>query len=240
MMKSMVCKLTLIIALVIFIPVDGNCQMKVSEDVSLVPVAGDLEFVNMGEPNEEVIYNNPEGDTKLEIYYKGMTVYITAGEEIRFASGTGVLSAKGGVKFTDGESVAEGGSVWYNLYKRYGEFHGNPKFKKPVDETHWNYFECESMDIKVGDKGLSGMKFYKVRNSRLYLKKEELDKIKGQIVPEKSVEDKKTESPVKKEEPKKSYLLEGDASGREVKSSGNISEVSGERSEGALNRKISD
>ena len=237
-MSNIIFKIAIIVILVIIFPVKGNCQLGVNEDVSLVPIAGDLEFVNIGEPDEEIIYSNPEGNTELEISHKGMIIHISAGDEIRFASGAGILSATGGVKFTDGESVAEGGWVWYNLYERYGEFHGNPIFEKPVDAAHVNHFECESMEIKVGDKGLSGSKFYKVRNTRLYLKKEDLAKIKGEISPKDSGNEEKKETPQKTGVQKKQYLLENDNSGKKVKDSESNQDEPVIQPENTLNRKI--
>ena len=215
----------IIVMVLLFISAQGLCQTTLDEEVSLVPVSGDLEIVNMNLPNQEIIYSNPEGLTKLEIYYKGMTLYISAGDEIRFASGTGILSATGGVKFTDGESTAEGGWVWYNIYSKHGEFHGNPKFQQPVDETHWNYIECESLVLDVGEDGLDKMKFYRTKNSRLYLKKEDLDKIKEKMLPEKSVS--------------------GDTSEKDLNKQISIKKeespsVEGEKPDKILNRKVSD
>lgn len=151
----------------------------------------------MGEVDQVVIYDNPKGLTELEVMYGGSLINIKANGEIKYASGAEVLSATGGVWFTDKETYLEGGWAWYDMAKGHAEFWGTPKIKQPVSENLWSFWEGETILLDMGDNGINNIKLINTKESRIYIREEDLEK--SRLMSPGTGQKKKKLSKVKKE-----------------------------------------
>lgn len=115
-------------------------------------VRGDLTIENMNQPNEEILYSNPDdkGTVELEVRTQNNNVRVTA-KRIRLTSNKTLVEATGSVNIDDGTTSVKSNSAKYWVEKGLGEFIGNAEFNQKLDRNRSNRWRGERMEIVFGD-----------------------------------------------------------------------------------------
>lgn len=172
---------TMMVCMMAFISVSGAwAQFDFGNDTSLEyvePIRGDMEISNIGQPDEEIVFYNPEtsGTVELEIGTKGNVISIIA-ESIKVTGGKSRIHATGGVVIDDGTTSIKGQTANVMIKEGKVDFSGNAAFAQKLDRDRNNSWKGEKIEAWFGDGGVSRIKLSGGKSGRLYPEKGQMSR----------------------------------------------------------------